>query len=1162
MKIAQTIDNNLLDKDSFSFLTNPIFLIISITGAVPLGLLIRKFTQVASDSSLYNVFNGINLVLFSVGGLYLSLLEMVIYPIVLSAIISSLAGVMKSKYLGQFILRFILVFMGFYFIFSIAGVISGTLFNVGGGFSNEKLQVIGEIVEKASEELEVSLAVPIEHTRSSNFFLFLINMFPKNIFTALVNDIKIQVVVFAIMFGIAVGMIQGKTGGYIIQLFSNTLDVFREITNWILYILPIGIFCLLANQIATAGTGMLLAMTRFILVFFSVALFLIIFNTLIIWKRSRKRFTYVCKALLDPIVVSLASRNSFATLPVAVKAMDKRLNFFEKTSSLLLPFGTAIGRFGNILYFSLAAVFVAQLYGLELVLGQFIIITISSILAGIATAGASGAATIGVLAFVLVPLRLPAEAIITVFIAIDVLVDPIRTLLIVHTNMAATSLIAEPRAAEGDRRLTAGRIKPLISLRASVVVLIIASIALSGVTTFVAAYQGSKRSVYYIAENMVQEMTNAVADKTTSYMKSAEAIAQELKYLLEEDDFNLDNEEKFLQLLREILQINDEIGSVYLGTTEGSYAMTKRMLDGSYSYRVIERSDENVAINWTHENSANAKFFKDEILPVDEGYDPRSRGWYKLALDKNELIWEDVYVFSSDRIPGVTCAIPVYKENDELIGVLGVDIGIAEFSFFLGDLSLSKTGEAVLLNNKDEIIAVGTDKSEGMDVLEKFISRNPNIDKLELILAEESEDKVIRESYLAYQHFRGTQQLPVFTVNGEKYISFYNRFAPNDYFKWSIGIVIPEKILMAQVNRNNVIVITLASLFIVISLLFGLSFSKSISKPLYKLSQEMEKVRAFSLDDIEDVSSVIKEVNEMHHSFINMVTGLRSFNKYVPSNLVSKLIGLGKEAVIGGEKRTLTLFFSDIKDFTSISEQLDPELLVEGLEKYLSIMSRTIIKNSGTVDKYMGDGIMAFWGAPDEVKDHAVLACYTALECQAVLKDIARKNPESILANSLTRIGINTGEVIVGNMGSEERLDYTVIGDSANLASRLESLNKIYGTSIIISESTYNAVREHVEVRLLDKVAVKGKNKGIRIHELVSRRGELDRNKEKFLRAANYGIALYFNREWGKASSVFLRLLQHSRNDIPARIMLKRCQGFLKNPPPENWDGVSILHRK
>ncbi len=1153
----------LTDKDRFRFLTNPILLIISIVAAVPLGLAIRNFTQVPSDSFIYNAFNAINSVLFSVGGLYLNLLEMVIYPIVLAAIITSLSGLMKSKYLGQFLIRFILVFAGFYFIFSIAGVISGTLFGVGEGFGDENLHIISEAIEKDSDELVVSLLAPSDqHAKSNNFFLFLVNLFPKNIFLSLVNDVKIQVVVFAIMFGIAIGMIQGKIGECITQLFSSILDVFREITNWTMYILPIGVFCMLSTQVATVGTGILLAMAKFIMVFFSVAMSLLIFNTLIIWKRSRKSFIYVCKVLLEPVIVSLVSRNSFATLPVAVKTMDTRLNFFERTSSLLLPFGITIGRFGNILYFSTAAIFVAQLYGLELSLGQLIVVMTSSILAGIATAGASGVATVSVLSFVLVPLGLPADAVIAVFVAIDVLVDPIRTLLIVHTNIAATSLIAEPRATEGDRRLNADKLKPLISLRASVVVLIIVSIALSGLTTFVAAYQGSKRSVYYIAENMMQEMASAVADKTTNYMKSAEAVIQELKYLLEKDGDNWNNDEKFLQLLREILQINNEIGAIYLGTSEGSFAMTKRMLDGSYSYRVIERSDENVTINWTHENSANSEFFKNEILPVDQGYDPRTRGWYNFALDKNELIWEDVYVFSSDRIPGVTCAMPVYKDNGELIGVLGVDIGIAEFSFFLGDLSLSKTGEAVLLNNKDEIIAVGTDKSEGMDVLEKFISRNPNIDKLELILAEDSQDEIIRESYLTYQYFRGAQQLPVFTVNGDKYISFYNRFNPNDYFSWSMGIVIPEKTLMAQVNRNNIIVITLASLFIVISLLFGLSFSKSISKPLYRLSQEMEKVRAFSLDDIEEVPSVIKEVNEMNHSFINMVTGLRSFNKYVPSNLVSKMIGLGKEAVIGGEKKTLTLFFSDIKDFTSISEQLDPEFLVEDLEKYLSIMSKTIIRNSGTVDKYMGDGIMAFWGAPDEVKDHAVLACYAALECQAVLKHTAKKNPESVVSNSLTRIGINTGEVIVGNMGSEERLDYTVIGDSVNLASRLEALNKIYGTSIIISESTYNVVRDYVDARLLDKVAVKGKNKGIRIHELVSRRGELSKGQEKFLRVANYGVALYFNREWEKASSVFLQLLQHRRHDIPVQIMLERCQKFLKEPPPENWDGSNVLHRK
>ena len=1151
----------LFAKKEVKLSTNPLLILIAVLCAIPLGLLIRKFTQFPPDSINYRIFHEVNVVLSTVGRLYLNLLEMVIYPIVLSAIISSLTGLIKSKHLGTFIRRFVYIYITFFIMFSLTGVLSGIFLNVGKGIEGENLQKIGEIIQK-EKELEVSLASSMAISEDNNTLLqFLMNLFPRNLFSALVNDTKFQVVLASILLGIAIGFLEGKQRDYTVDLFTSIMAAFQEITRWALYLLPLGIFCLLSTQLTTVGTGILLAMAKFIVIFSLTALILLTLNTIIIWKRSKKKLGYVIKALMEPVLVALLSRNSFATLPIAVDTLSKKLGFFEKTSRLILPFGITIGRFGNILYFAMAAVFAQHLYGLDFTVYRIAVIIISSILAGIASAGTTGPAAVGVLAFVLMPLGIPTEVIIAIFIAIDILADPIRTLLIVHTNIATSTLIIEATPTEGDRRLDKKRIKPLITLRASVVVVIIASIALSGLTTFIVAYNGSKRSVYYIAENMMNEMSSAIADKTTNYMRSAESIIKELKYMLENDNFNLNDEAIFLQLLRELLAINDEIGSIYIGRTDGSFAMVKRMLDGSISYRIIKRSGGTVSIDWIHDNEANSTYFPDEILPIDEGYDPRSRGWYNMAVDKDELIWQDVYVFASDRIPGITCAIPVYSDTG-LTGVLGVDIGVAEFSFFLGDLDLSETGEAVLLNNKDDLIAVSSDKSAATDKFDKFIRSNQTNDKLELIPAAKSDDPLINGSYLTYQKTKNILQLPVFHVDGKAYTTFYKNFSPNDYFNWSIGIVIPELILMAQVNRNNIIVLTLGSFFIFLSLLIGLRFSKSISRPLKLLSSEMEKVQAFSLNDIEEVPSVIREVNEMNHSFTNMVTGLRSFNKYVPSNLVSKLMTLGKEAVIGGEKRVLTLFFSDIRNFTTICEQFDHVHLVRELEKYLNVMSKAIIHSSGTVDKYMGDGIMAFWGAPDEVKDHALRACYTALDCQTKLREISQIAPNSLFAKFYTRIGINTGEVIVGNMGSDERLDYTVIGDPANLASRLEALNKVYGTHIIISESTYNLVKNQVAVRLLDKVAVKGKNEGIKIYELISKTDEISRTGEQFIKGADYGASLYFNKEWKKAASVYTKLLQMKSGDIPSRTMLDRCQEYLKNPPPDEWDGVYVFHNK
>jgi adenylate cyclase len=1147
-------------KNSLDFLKSPLFLLISIVISVLLGLLIRYFYPSNGDNN--NIFYLLNYLLKAFGKLYLNLLQLTIFPIVMAAIITSLAGLMKSKHLSGFILKFLVVFACFYVFFGVLGTVSGVILKPGEGLSQASHEVLGKTIQQDSDEIEISLSEPLKIPQKKNFFYFFLSIIPDNIFRSLVNDSKLQVVFFSILFGIVVGLLKGKLSEYLMNTFSSIMDAFQIIINWILYLLPFGIICLLASQISEVGLDILLAMTKFVLSFFVIALAIVVINTAVIWKRSRENLSHVMKIMLDPIIISLVTRNSFAALPASINAMDEGLNFNQRTTKLLMPLGTTIGRFGNILYFSLAAVFVAQLYGIDLKPEFYSMIIIGSIFAGIATAGSTGPATISVMSFVLSPLGLPIQAVLIVFMAIDAIIDPVRTLLIVHTNMAATSLIAE-KTVKDEEIVLEGKNKPLITFRASIVLLLSVLLVVTGVVTSFLAYNGGKKNAYFLSKNMLKEITGKISDKTVNYMRPAERTINQLKYLIESGRVDYHDTGSFVSFLKDTLMNNGELGAIYLATPNGNFAMTKRMQDGSFSYRVIRRNDRQVSIKWIHENESYRKYFSDSTSSTGEGYDPRKRGWYQSAVDKKGLIWEDVYVFASDNIPGVTCAIPMYEEKSgSLMGVLGIDIGVMEFSFFLGDEAMSKIGKAVLLNNKDEIIAVGMNGKDKSEVIDRILVKGQSIDELKLILAEDSGDELIKKSYYAYQGVKGKDDLPLFEVKGSKYLAYYQRFFPNDYFHWSIGIVIPEKTIMGTVDINNVIVLSISFFFIILSLFIGINFSGYISRSLRKLSGEMEKIQKFELDDVKGVNSMLKEVHEMNFSFMNMVVGLRSFKKYVPSNLVSKLMKLGHEAKVGGEKRRLTLFFSDIRDFTRMSEKLSPEILVENLVEYLSKFSGIISENNGTVDKYMGDGIMAFWGAPDYVRNHPVLACYAALDCQAVIDRIAREAPESHLAKFYTRIGLHTGEVIVGNMGSNERLNYTVIGDAANLASRLEGLNKYYGTRIIISDSTFSESKDHIVARLLDKVAVKGKSEGVFIYELVAKKDELSPERAEYVIMANKAAELYFEMEWEKAADEFDRILSLDSSDIPAKLLRDRCAKYMISSPGDDWNGVFMFDKK
>ncbi|MBA4250723.1 MAG: hypothetical protein C0425_09960 [Chlorobiaceae bacterium] len=287
------------------------------------------------------------------------------------------------------------------------------------------------------------------------------------------------------------------------------------------------------------------------------------------------------------------------------------------------------------------------------------------------------------------------------------------------------------------------------------------------------------------------------------------------------------------------------------------------------------------------------------------------------------------------------------------------------------------------------------------------------------------------------------------------------------------------------------------------------------------------------------------------------------FSHYVNPTIVDELVTNPEKLKLGGENKFLTVFFSDIVGFSTFSEKKSPEDLVKFLNEYLSSMTNLVFINKGTLDKYIGDAVMAFWGAPIPIENHAYLACSTALQMQAELVKLRKKwetEGETLIE---VRMGINTGNMVVGNVGGKERFDYTVMGDNVNLASRLEGANKEYGTLIMISESTYDEIKEHFLCRELDLIIVKGKSKPIKVYELISYIEQpQSENMLESLNEYNLGLDCYKNRNFLGALKYFSSSLILNPSDAPSKVYLERCELFLDSPPAENWDGVFTLTRK
>jgi adenylate cyclase len=287
-----------------------------------------------------------------------------------------------------------------------------------------------------------------------------------------------------------------------------------------------------------------------------------------------------------------------------------------------------------------------------------------------------------------------------------------------------------------------------------------------------------------------------------------------------------------------------------------------------------------------------------------------------------------------------------------------------------------------------------------------------------------------------------------------------------------------------------------------------------------------------------------------------------AFGHYLSPEIVRRIADSPDSLRLGGERREVTFYFSDIAGFTTFSEKLEPEQLTKLMNTYLGHMTDTVLETGGTLDKYIGDAVMAFWGAPLPVEGHALVACKAALTNQAKLVELRKEWAAAGWPPVHNRIGLNTGPAIIGNMGSPRRFSYTAIGDNVNLASRLEGANKPYGTGIMISESTRKAAGDAVEVRELDYIKVKGKNLPIRVYELLGLKGETDPKLLAKARRFEEGLALLRARKLDEARAAFRAVVAEFGEDEACELFLERCDEVAAEPPPPDWDGSFALTEK
>ncbi|MCO4762836.1 MAG: hypothetical protein KC502_15080 [Myxococcales bacterium] len=536
-------------------------------------------------------------------------------------------------------------------------------------------------------------------------------------------------------------------------------------------------------------------------------------------------------------------------------------------------------------------------------------------------------------------------------------------------------------------------------------------------------------------------------------------------------------------------------------------------------------------------------------------YDPRMRPWYKKGIAVGAVGgWSPPYIFLSRMQAGVAYVRTVPKRGGTgTAGVIAVEFEASPLSDYVRGLPLGKRGRAVLVAQSGEVVA-----HPKAALVEK------KGDKYRLFSANQHPDLMLRTAWAALEQRAGDEKWQAFETGPLLVMA-----RPLDGVPWIAISVVPKDDFYGQLRNQTKRSLLIALLIALVAATVALRVSRGLTGAVARVSEQMRKMALFELGEAPDAEgntttsqrSAVRELAEMDAAAGSLRHGLRSFSRYVPHQLVRHLLRSGQEARIGGEKKELTVLFSDIAGFTPIVERTAPEVVLDALGDYLHRMNQAIATTDGTVCQYLGDAVMAFWGAPMPQADHAVRACHGALamaaQCDALLAEAEGSDTPKLP----TRFGLNTGEVMVGNIGAPERFNYAILGDPVNTAARIEGLNKVYGTTILIGAHTAQLAKDAVVLRRVDRVQVKGRSDPLDIFELIGAKGEVAANILAGISAYEAAFELYLAGEFGAAQARFSDL-DWPRKDHAAAVLADRCAKLQDASPGADWDGTLHMQTK
>jgi adenylate cyclase len=696
------------------------------------------------------------------------------------------------------------------------------------------------------------------------------------------------------------------------------------------------------------------------------------------------------------------------------------------------------------------------------------------------------------------------------------------------------SIVAGPRSPASARRLT-------ISIRLAVSALVLTVVLLTAGASSLLWWRTAEQISRQLASTINEQIVAAVRKEVSSIVDEARAAHSAIRTLFLQNVLDTREADKREFVFLSQLQSQATISWVAFGWPDGSFFAAHKLGDRHLEMMEISKTD----------HAGQRRVDEYQVIPGDiefetrrfepSDFDVTEQDWFKAGMGNVGPKWFDVIDHPIGPRPSIAFAGPidVYQERQ---GVLAVVIEYTRLSRFLAQLEVGRTGTAFIIGDGGELIAAPDKDADELHPAHSHIEMLP---LARMALNEAGEDGRKQASRRRLVLDRAAYEVAL---------------TPLPFPGWSLATVIPEAELLAPVETTlRHLIIGVAAGALLAALFSAMLARYVIAAPLVRVVGEIRHVESFALDQVRRHPSRLVEISSLSNAIAEMAAGLSAFRKFIPADLVRLLLRQGVEAKPGGSIQELTVMFIDVAGFTGLSERMG-DRVVPLLSRYLDVASEAIVAHGGTIDKFIGDAVMAFWGAPAAQAEHALLGCRAALACHHAI-DAAGVNDDRDQPLQI-RIGINSGRMLVGNIGSELRLNYTVIGDAVNVASRLEGANKQYGTQILIGAETRRLIGDAFIVREIDNIAVYGRTEGFPVYELICLAEDASAEELNWIASYERGLGKYRERDFSGAAFDFEVALGGRRQDRPSSLMLERCRHLLQSGVADEWQPTAALNSK